>query len=246
MKKLSGLLILVIAACSTPPPTAEELVDQAVEASATNKLRNAEATFLFRGIQYEYAFEYGAYEYSRTLSDSVGNTIKDILKNDGLIRYINGEETQITEERRAAYTRSVNSVIYFAFLPTWLHDPAVNKQYEGEVDIKGTTYHKLRVTFNQEGGGEDFDDVFYYWFDTNDLSMDYLAYSYSRDGGGMRFREAYNSRKVNGVVIQDYKNLKPKKKGSVKINEMDQAYEAGQLEELSLIELEDVEITVKN
>ncbi|MEM7297333.1 MAG: DUF6503 family protein [Bacteroidota bacterium] len=246
MKKISGLLILLIAACSTPPPTGEEIVNQAISASATDKLRKANASFSFRGINYQYSFDNGNYEYSRVLSDNAGNVINDILKNDGLVIYINQEETQITEERRAAYTRSVNSVIYFAFLPNWLHDPAVNKQYEGEVKIKGTPYHKVRVTFNQDGGGEDFDDVFYYWFSTNDLSMDYLAYSYSRDGGGMRFREAYNTRKINGVVIQDYKNLKPKKKGSVLINEMDKAFEEGRLEELSLIELENVEIAFQN
>lgn len=120
----------------------------------------------------------------------------------------------------------------------------MNKSYASTVEIDGTKYHKIKVTFDAEGGGEDFEDVFYYWFDTEDYSMDYLAYSYNEEdeGTGMRFRVAYNPRKVNGVTIQDYKNLKPKVKDSVPLEVIDQAYLDGKLEELSLIELEDVVI----
>lgn len=239
------LLIAVCISCQSPPPTAQEIVDQAIDASGTTPLQNGKATFTFRTIQYEYARKNGAFSYTRIQQDSTGIEVKDVLNNDGLIRFIAGQEAIITEEKRTAYTSSVNSVIYFAFLPLWLNDAAVNKSYDGIIEIKGTNYHKIKVTFNQEGGGEDFEDVFYYWFDTEDFSMDYIAYSYNEEeeGIGMRFRVAYNSRKVNGVTVQDYKNLKPKVKDSYSVDHLDEAYMKGDLKELSLIELENTNIT---
>lgn len=243
MKKFT-VLILIAWSCGTTPPTAQDVIDQAIAVSGTNQLTNASATFTFRNIGYTYAAKNGRFSYSRTQKDSIGNEVKDVLDNDGLIRYINAEEATITDEKRAAYTSSVNSVIYFAFLPSSLNDAAVNKSLIGTVEIAEKSYYKIKVTFNAEGGGEDFEDVFYYWFDTEDYSMDYLAYSYNEDDGqGIRFRIAYNTRKVNGVTIQDYKNLKPTIKDSVPLAEIDQAYINGQLTQLSLIDLEDVVIS---
>jgi hypothetical protein len=247
MKNAAFLItLLIIVSCTTPPPTAQEIVDQAIKASGTTPLQNGSATFVFRKIQYEYERKNGSYTYTRIQKDSTGIEVKDELTNDGLVRFIAGKEAEITEKKRTAYTSSVNSVIYFAFLPLWLNDAAVNKSYDGIIEIKGTKYHKIKVTFNQEGGGEDFEDVFYYWFDTEDFSMDYIAYSYNEEdeGVGMRFRVAFNARKVNGVIIQDYENLKPKVKDSYSVDQLDEAYIKGDLKELSLIELENMNITL--
>jgi len=161
------------------------------------------------------------------------------MDNNRLVRTIDGVEPEITEEKRAAYTRSVNSVVYFFRLPFGLNDPAVNKVYIGETDIKGKTYHEVKVTFAQEGGGEDFDDVFLYWFDKEDYSMDYLAYLYHTDEGGMRFREAINPRRVNGMLVQDYVNYKPENE-DIDIMTIDELFNAGKLEELSKIINENV------
>ncbi len=72
--------------------------------------------------------------------------------------------------------------------------------------------------------------------------MDYLAYKYFTGKGGMRFREAYNQRTVNGVTIQDYRNLQPKIKDGVPFGQIEKAFENGKLEELSIIELKNVKI----
>lgn len=244
MKRLTFIFLVAIG-CGDPVPTAQEVVDRAIAEAGVSKLSNADATFTFREIAYSFMVKEGRFIYSRTQHDSIGNEVKDILKNDGLFRYINDSLVNLDDEKEAAYTSSVNSVIYFAFLPFRLNDAAVNKSYVGTVKINGSEYHKIKVTFDAEGGGEDFEDVFYYWFDVEDYSMDYLAYSYNEEdeGKGIRFRVAFNSRKVNGVTIQDYKNLKPKVKDSVPLGEIDQAYLDGKLEELSLIELEDVVIS---
>ncbi len=258
MKYLSLLLTLfilsVLVACSgnqdnnseevqeEPKSEVQRIVDSSIAFHGMEGLGNAEFTLTFRDIDYTYKNENGMYEYSRTQIDSTGATVYDVMNNDGLIRYINNEEAEITEERRAAYTRSVNSVIYFFRLPYGLNDAAVIKEYLGEAEIKGKAYHEVKITFVQEGGGEDFDDVFLYWFDKEDYSMDYMAYLYHTDGGGLRFREAINSRRVNGMLVQDYINMKPEDE-SIDIMTINELYENGELKVLSEIINEDIVIT---
>lgn len=245
MKKIA-LLIVLVWSCDDTTPTAQQVVDNAIAFSGTESLQNASATFSFRKVKYEYQSNNGRFTYARIQRDSASNEVKDELTNDGLNRFINNERVDITDKKRTAYTASVNSVIYFAFLPGSLNDAAVNKELIGTVKIEDKSYYKIKVTFSAEGGGEDFEDVFFYWFDTDDYSLDYLAYSYNEDDGkGIRFRVAYNQRVVNGVVMQDYKNMKPAIKDSVPLAQIDQAYQEGKLEELSLIELEDVVISIR-
>lgn len=236
------LALVVVAGCTKTPPTAQKVVDQAIAFSGTDKLKNGVSTFDFRNINYEYWREKGKFKYARIQKDTAFNEIKDVLTNDGLVRHINGEAVDITDEREAAYTSSVNSVMYFAFLPLWLNDAAVNKFYIGMTEIDGKDYYKIKITFSEEGGGEDFEDIFYYWFDSEDFSMDYLAYSYiEKEGKGIRFRKAFNTRRINGVMIQDYVNMKPKSK-EIKLEKIEEAYMNDGLEQLSLIELKNVNI----
>ncbi|KYG79607.1 hypothetical protein MB14_16880 [Roseivirga ehrenbergii] len=238
-------------ACSSPQKTekaeskskVQEIVDEAIAFHGMEGLNDAEFSLTFRNIDYTYTNHKGIFEYTRTQIDSIGQTVFDVMNNNGLVRLTNGDTTDLTEENRAAYTRSVNSVIYFFRLPFGLNDAAVNKTYVGEKEMKGKTYYEVKVTFAQEGGGEDFDDVFLYWFDKEDYSMDYLAYLYHTDGGGMRFREAINARRVNGVLIQDYVNLKPEDE-RMDIMNIAELYNAGELEVLSEIINEDVKFTL--
>ena len=60
--------------------------------------------------------------------------------------------------------------------------------------------------------------------------------------GGMRFRVAFNQRTINGVRIQDYRNLQPRIMDGVNFDQIENAFEKGELEELSLIELKNVKI----
>ena len=140
----------------------------------------------------------------------------------------------------------INSVQYFASLPYGLNDVAVNKELLAEEKIKGKIYYKIRVIFNKEGGGEDYEDVFVYWIDKKSFKLSYLAYSYNEeDGIGMRFREAYNERYIDGIRFVDYYNLKPKKK-AVSINKIDSLFELKKLDLLSKIELDSIEVSSIN
>jgi len=81
-----------------------------------------------------------------------------------------------------------------------------------------------------------------YWINEETGIIDYLAYNYIVNGGGVRFREAINSRKINDIVFQDYINYKPESK-ETPLNELDNLFENGQLKELSRIISEDITVS---
>ncbi|MEX2596136.1 MAG: DUF6503 family protein [Salibacteraceae bacterium] len=236
-------MALVFNACAPEPPTAQSVVDNAIAYAGGEKYLNSIISFDFRDKSYSVMRKGGLYEMTRTSYVSPDSTIKDIVHNYGFKRALNDSMISVPDSMAQRYKASVNSVIYFFLLPYGLNDPSVNKKLLGEVEIKGKEYYKINVWFNEEGGGEDHDDEFIYWFQKDTYQLDYFAYSYKTDGGGMRFRVAYNQTVQNGVRYTDYINYKP---SSVEVNlqSMDDAYVNGALTELSRIENDNVSISI--
>ena len=200
---------------------------------------SAQVSFRFRDRDYEAKWQAGAFEYVRAFEEN-GQAVKDVLSNEGFRRFVDGQEVALSDSLAGLYTSSVNSVWYFALLPYRLADPAVVLEDLGTASIAGVSYRKIGVTFREEGGGEDHDDKFVYWFDAADRSMDYLAYSYAEtDGLGLRFRAARNPRRVGGILFQDYVNYKADP-AQWQLPDLDKAFEAGQLDSLSFIGLENI------
>ena len=99
-------------------------------------------------------------------------------------------------------------------------------------------YDAIEITFNQQGGGKDYDDVFYYWINKQTQKVDYLAYSYHVNEGGIRFREAYNRRVVGGITFQDYINYEAPL--GTPLKELPKLFEENKLKELSRIDMENI------
>ncbi|MFK7921555.1 MAG: DUF6503 family protein [Bacteroidia bacterium] len=220
---------------------AQLIIDQAIEAHGGDRFANSKYQFEFRGKLYAWQTGEGRYLYTRSFEDSSGQIV-DHLSNDGFYRTLNGERILTSHEQDSMYSNSVNSVFYFIRLPHGLNDPAANKKYLGEESNKGKKYHKIEVTFEEEGGGKDFDDIFVYWFEQNNHTLDYLAYSYATDGGGLRFRKAYNARELGGIRFQDYVNYKAELQAGRGSAELGQLYERNQLDSLSSIINESVSL----
>lgn len=235
-------IVFVLVSCKTETPTAQEIIDKTIEVSGGEKYSNFELEFDFRDKHYKAIKTNGTFQYERHFKDST-NQIKDVLTNSSFQRFINDELANIPDSMAVKYTSSVNSVHYFALLPSQLNDAAVNKTYLGEVIINDKAYHKVKVTFDQEGGGEDYEDVFVYWVTADSFKVDFIAYSYiESDGVGLRFREAYNERMVNGLRFVDYNNYKPED-NIQDVTALDKLFESNALKLLSKIETEN--ITVK-
>ncbi|WP_224482965.1 DUF6503 family protein [Robertkochia aurantiaca] len=239
MKYITPLfaILLMLVSCKEDP---QEIVDRAIEAAGSDKLDQKEVLFDFREYSYRSVHDGSEFELERIIPDSSG-IITDRIDNKGFTRLKDGELVELEDTTAGKYRNSVNSVHYFAYLPKGLNDPAVNKEYLGEVVIEGEPYHKLKVTFDQQGGGEDFEDVFLYWINKKSYKVDYLAYEYHTNGGGMRFREVYNRRNIGGIDFVDYRNFKPASK-EASLMELDSLFEEDALELLSLIELKNVKV----
>ena len=222
-------------------PDASIIINKSIEVAGGDLIKNSLIEFDFRDKHYKAIRDNGKFQYERVFKDSIG-IIKDVLNNKGFQRFVNETSFAVSDGKETAYTASVNSVHYFSILPFGLHSKAVNKTYLGKVSLKGNDYYKIKITFNQEGGGEDFEDVFIYWINMETYKVDYLAYSYNeKDGLGLRFREAYNERIVNGIRFVDYNNYKPASEKS-KLVDLDRLFEIGKLDLLSKIELENVTV----
>lgn len=254
---VAGLALLISCSNQSEPDTAEDpdskkayapddpqkYLAGARTSHGSDLLNHSTLEFDFRDYHYQMIRDDGMYQYERIFTDTSGRKIHDVLTNDAFTRTIDGEQAALTEKQKSAYSNSVNSVIYFATLPYSLNDPAVQSAYLGEVTIKDTTYHKVRVTFREEGGGKDHEDEFIYWIRKDTHFVDYLAYNYQTDGGGARFRVAYNERTIDGVRFADYKNLKPVPE-TMAVDSFDSLYQAGKMEQISVIETENVELNV--
>ena len=241
------LCIVVMVSCRNqrrPELTSQSIIDSSIAVSGGERYKNTIRSFRFRDRSYiseKYQWEKSS---EKNLKNDTASII-DVLTNQRLQRYVNDGLVQLHDTLANKYANSVNSVHYFADLPYGLNDQAVNKELLGEATIKGKDYYKVKVTFDEEGGGDDFDDTYVYWFNKETFKPDYLAYEFHVDGGGMRFREAYNERYVNGIRFVDYNNYKTKDM-KTPILKIDSLFKAGSLELLSKIELKEVQVSQGN
>lgn len=252
MRKLLFLLLgsCLLSSCTADQAveasySAQEIIDRAIEAAGGDLYERAKIDFEFRNRLYRSFRDGGRYELERFTQDSSGVVTRDVLSNDGFLRFQEGEKLEVSDSMATRYSNSVNSVHYFAQLPYGLNAPAVQKALLGEDRIGGEAYYEIGITFQQEGGGTDFQDQFVYWVHQEDFTVDYLAYNYETDGGGVRFREAYNPRVVEGIRFVDYRNFKPEpEEVSMDLTELDQWFTDERLKLLSTIETEAVQVRI--
>ena len=188
----------------------EAIVDSVYHKNGSGLIDKSNISFDFREFQYAYLQGVHGVKQSRKFIDDKGQVIVDTWQGDSLTRTINGELVNLSKKDENAFKNSINSVFYFAYLPKALKDPAVITELLNEVEINEKMYYKIKVTFNEEGGGEDFHDIFIYWVGIEDYAMDYMAYQYFTNDGGIRFRAVDQVKEVNGILFKDYLNYAPK------------------------------------
>ena len=249
-----GVLLLFIWSCEnkvsasqkkTSIHKGQEVIDQAIIAHGQHLFENATLSFLFRDKQYSARRSDAEYTYTRSFKNGSA-LIEDMLINStDFSRKKNDVSIEIEKEWAEKYSRSINSVLYFFQLPYLLNDLAVKKIDQGIKQIKGENYYQIKVSFQIENGGEDFEDEYLYWIDVNTFEIDYLAYNYITDGGGVRFRSAINKRRVNGLLVQDYINYAPLNK-KIPLSSLITEFEKGALIERSRIINSDITLLPNN
>lgn len=245
MKKIVFLVVLIpFLSCQKEKKelTADAIIDKTIENAGGELYKKAHVEFSFRNRIYTSNRNDGLYEFTRSFSDSLG-AVKDVLNNEGLKRYREGREVSLSDSLAGVYAESVNSVHYFVQLPFGLNDAAVQKELVGEDSIAGKPYYEIKVTFKQDGGGEDHEDIYMYWVNKEKYTIDYLAYRFYVNDGGIRFRAAVNPRSVKGIRFVDYENYKTDKLDTP-LEKLDELYEEGKLEKVSEIRNEILKVEI--
>ncbi|MCM4158502.1 deoxyribose-phosphate aldolase [Antarcticibacterium flavum] len=245
-KVLSVMLISALfLSCDTSEEKTEgeKIIEKSIEASGGENYGNAEIKFTFRNREYKSKRNGEKFRLERLVKDSTGNTTHDILSNEGLSRYKNGEVAIVPDSMVTRISDGVNSVHYFVQLPYVLNSPAANKELLGEDEVEGETYYEVKVTFREEGGGTDHHDEFVYWIHKENYTVGYLAYRFFTNNGGIRFRKAVNPRTIGNIRFVDYKNYKTDDL-STPLRDLDSLYEAGDLKFFSNIETENINVSI--
>jgi hypothetical protein len=235
----AALMMIALFPGCAPEDRAARAIGDAIERHGGEVFRDMDVTFTFRGAWFRVVQDGGRFRYERHLVGPRGEEVVESLSNEGTHRIVDGSPVPLDEADRARVETAVNSVVYFGFLPFRLQDPAVVLRDLGEVMVHDRPYRKLEVTFRQDGGGDDWEDRFVYWFHRDDRTLDYLAYRYHRDGGGTRFRRAVNRREVGGLLLQDYENYAGIQEVE-DIADYDRLMERGLLRLVSVVEMEDL------
>lgn len=230
---------LFITYCASPNP--DEIVNEAIKSSGWNAFKNNDIEFDFRGVHFKVFHNNGRFIYEKIFLDTTQGIIREGMTNDSTYKELNGLEILLEEAQKEKIRSSINQVVYFNLLPYKLNDTSVNKIFAGESVIKGKDYYKIKVTFDEKGGGDDYNDWFIYWFEKDTKSMDYFAYYYHTNGGSSRFRSVKKQHNVNGFVFYDWENFTSDEIGD-EIENYDQYYSAGKLKKVSDIELKNIEV----
>ncbi len=227
--------LLLFWACKKELTQAEIIVNECIVAHGGENFNQINIGFDFRDKHYKLQKNGKDYVYERIAKDTAGVVTKDVFTNTKFERTLAGKAVPLADSMVQKYKNSINSVIYFMLLPQPLNDAAVQKTYLGQGTIGGQKYHKIEVRFNAENGGKDHEDIYVYWINQKTKTMDYFAYSYKVDGGGIRFREAIKAETIAGIRYQNYINYAPIDT-TYSLQNLDKAFTEGKLREFSRIE----------
>ena len=227
-------LLLLVACKDINDKTVEEIINKSIEVSGFNT-NEIDITFDFRAYHYEFFRKDYNFTYARTTIKDDKKIRDELSSTKGFKRFIDSVPESLTDSLAMIYSNSLNSVMYFFQLPKPLLDGAVHSELLDEIKIEGATYWTIKVYFSEEGGGEDYQDEYRYWINQDTYEIDYLAYNYTTEGGGIRFRKAIKKKRVKGILFQDYQNFSPSNKFEP-LDSLPQIYEDGLLSRISLIE----------
>ena len=227
-------LLLLLACKDINDKTVEEIINKSIEVSGFNT-NEIDITFDFRAYHYEFFRKDYNFTYARTTIKDDKKIRDELSSTKGLKRFIDSVPESLTDSLATVYSNSLNSVMYFFQLPKPLLDGAVHSELLDEIKIEGATYWTIKVYFSEEGGGDDYQDEYRYWINQDTYEIDYLAYNYTTEGGGIRFRKAINKKRVKGILFQNYQNFSPSNNFEL-LDSLPQIYEDGLLSQISLIE----------
>lgn len=245
---LTSILVSVLSlSCGTSEKKseAEKIIEKSIEVSGGKIYENAEIRFTFRNRRYKSKRNGDMFRLERIVKDSTGKTTHDVLSNEGLKRFVNNKAVTVPDSMVTRISDGVNSVLYFVQVPYVLNSAAAIKKLSGEDEVEGEPYYEVEVSFRKEGGGTDHHDKFVYWIHKENFTVDYLAYQFFTNNGGIRFRKAVNPRVIEGIRFVDYQNYETDEL-STPLQDLDSLFEEESLKFFSNISTENVDVSINN
>ncbi|MCC9138893.1 DUF6503 family protein [Pontibacter silvestris] len=237
----SYLIIIVVAflvACSQEKePDAHKIIGEAVTAHGGDNYKQGVITFRQGSSIYRLLRHDDAFVYSRTSTDAVGQRVHDVLRNSGFTRTINDIEQELSEKEEQEYSVDLQALVDLVLLPYGLSSAALKKEYLGEALVNEEPYYKVRIVTEGEGKAH---REYVCWFHKRRHVLEYVANAIAEDNNGRYFRKAVNAREEGGIRFQDYIDYSAPT--SLPLERYDKAFEAGKLESVSEIVLQDIQV----
>ncbi len=181
------------------------------------------------------------WDFDLEVTARVGDGVRRVrITNETAEEWLDGKQVEVAPERRQQLRDWVMARVYFAFLPYRLNDPSVLKEDLGLEEWAGRKLHRVRVTF-VPGSSTDAEDAFLFWFDPASGRVEQFAYSFTRGEGGLRFRRAFNHRRVGGILFFDQENLGVDGPGFT-VDEIDPEFVGRRMSHVSTVELRDLSV----
>ncbi len=225
------------------PQSRLEIVDRAIEHHGGEIYRHSETELdlCSKSGCFHVVARMDGDEWAYTVSGKSRGSHQEVIStHDRLTVWRDGSEVPVAADREQGFRDWAMARVYFCFLPFRLNDPSVLKQDLGLVDWDGRSLHKVKVTF-EAGSSTDAGDQYMYWFDPETARLEYLAYSYDDNGGGLRFRRAVRHRRIGGLLFFDQENFGADGPG-LSVDMIDAAFVRDSMRHVSTVRLEEIQV----
>lgn len=253
---VSSLLLLTFLAGTPPGGASEEPADPA-SSGARAIVEKAIAfhggeTFEASDVSFEIASKSGTFRvevrregglYRQTVQSLTQEGPRRVtVTNDAVEVTVGGEARPLAREEEERWRSHVAARVWFPFLPYGLRGDGVYLHDRGLVEWPagggGTRrLHAVKVTF-EPGSSSGAEDEYLFWFDPETGRLEQLAYSFA---GGLRFRKAFNFRRVGGLLFADHENFGVDEEGR-EVDEVTPELVRAEMEPISTIELRDIQV----
>lgn len=166
-------------------------------------------------------------------SDSGGRRVR--VTNEAVETWGNGVPEPIAGDQEQHWRDWVSQRVYFPFLPYHLNDDSVYKEDLGMVEWNGKPFHLVKVRF-EERSSSSASSEYLLWFAPDTARLEQYAYSFE---GGLRFRVAFNFRRVGGILFSDNENHGIDGRG-LTVDLIDESYVENEMTHISTVRLEDI------
>lgn len=177
-------------------PGANQIVDSSALYHGSPVAYQSQISFGLQNKTYSVLFSETDFLYSCSFSDSLGRHIWELNSNE-FVEILNRTRVSFSANENSKKADNLKLTVFFATLPLSLKFENLDFTLFAEDRIDEKEYYGIET--------EVFTNVpLWLWINKNSYSLDYVAFKANAKSNEVTFKAAKNSRRVNGVIFQDY------------------------------------------